>query len=65
MQPYNNLSGKQKLIRTLVMLPVVIVLVWFFWTIVPKPKFKIATVILVIVWIWQFVSNVIDIINGR
>ncbi len=65
MQPYNNLSGKQKLIRTLVMLPVVIVLVWFFWTIIQKPKFKIATVILVIVWIWQFVSNIIDIINGR
>lgn len=65
MQPYNNLSGKQKLIRTLVMLPVVIVLVWFFWMIIQKPKFKIATVILVIVWIWQFVSNIIDIINGR
>lgn len=65
MQPYNNLSGKQKLIRTLVMLPVVIVLVWFFWTIIQKPKFKIATFILVIVWIWQFVSNIIDIINGR
>ncbi len=65
MQPYNNLSGKQKLVRTLIMLPIVVVAVWFFGFIVEKPKYKIAAVIVVIVWGWQFVSNIIDIINGR
>ena len=66
MEPWNSISGKQKLIRTLILLPFIVVFIWFMINFVVQPRATwYSIVVVVVVYIWQLVGCIIQIVNER
>jgi len=65
MEPWNSISGKQKLIRTLILLPFIVVFIWFMMNFVVQPRATWYSIVVVVVYIWQLVGCIIQIVNER
>ena len=65
MEPWNSISGKQKLIRTLILLPFIFVFIWFMMNFVVQPRATWYSIVVVAVYIWHIINCIIQIINER
>ena len=65
LEPWNSISGKQKLIRTLILLPFIVVFIWFMMNFVVQPRATWYSIVVVVVYIWQIINCIIQIMNDR
>ena len=49
MEPWNSISGKKKLIRTLILLPFIVVFIWFMMKFVVQPRAAWYSIVVVVV----------------
>lgn len=49
MEPWNSISGKKKLIRTLILLPFIVVFIWFMMNFVVQPRAAWYSIVVVVV----------------